>query len=182
MQRAQNGVSRLRSILTSLTEAANLEDAMRDEVKQKLDINALVSEIVGGYNLSYPEHPFYVQTDPTALWINGSPDHLAQMFDKIVDNAVQFSSLGNSIIVRISQDGDHANISILNEGPTIPEKLRERLFDPMVSFGKTNAKHSHLGLGLFVVRLISEYHNGSAWAENRSDVDGVIITVSIPLI
>ncbi len=182
MQRAQNGVSRLRSILTSLTEAANLEDAMRDEVKQKLDINALVTEIVGGYNLSYPDHPFYVQTEPTALWINGSPDHLAQMFDKIVDNAVQFSSLGNSIIVRITQDDDHANISILNEGPTIPEKLRERLFDPMVSFGKTNAKHSHLGLGLFVVRLISEYHNGSAWAENRNDVEGVIITVSIPLI
>jgi len=61
-------------------------------------------------------------------------------------------------------------------------QLRERLFDPMVSFGKTNAKHSHLGLGLFVVRLISEYHNGSAWAENRNDVEGVTVTVSIPLI
>ncbi|MBX2869422.1 MAG: HAMP domain-containing protein [Acidiferrobacterales bacterium] len=182
MQRAQNGVGRLRAILTSLTEAANLEDAMRDEIKQKVDINALVSEIVGGYNLSYPQYPFYVQTDPAPLWINGSPDHLAQMFDKIVDNAVQFSTLGSSIIVRIAQSEDHANISILNEGPTIPEKLRERLFDPMVSYGKTNAKQSHLGLGLFVVRLISEYHNGSAWAENRADVDGVIVTVSIPLV
>jgi len=82
----------------------------------------------------------------------------------------------------VANDDDHAKISILNEGPTIPEKLRERLFDPMVSFGKTNAKHSHLGLGLFVVRLISEYHNGSAWAENRNDVEGVTVTVSIPLI
>ncbi len=181
MQRAQNGVGRLRAILTSLTEAANLEDAMRDEIKQKIDINALVSEIVGGYNLSYPQYPFYVQAEPSALWINGSPDHLAQMFDKIVDNAVQFSPLGSSIIVRIAQAEGHAHISVLNEGPRIPEKLRERLFDPMVSYGKTNAKQSHLGLGLFVVRLISEYHNGSAWAENRSDVEGVIVTVSIPL-
>ena len=181
MQRAQNGVSRLRSILTSLTEAANLEDAMRDEVKQRLDITALVREIAGGYNLSYPQYTFHLQIEHDGLWINGSPDHLAQMIDKLIDNAVQFSNPGSGIIMRVREQSGNVEITILNEGPAIPEKLRERLFDPMVSYGKTNAKHSHLGLGLFVVRLISEYHNGSAWAENRDDAEGVAVTVSIPL-
>ena len=72
-------------------------------------------------------------------------------------------------------------LSFDTEGPEIPDKISDRLFDPMFSYGKTNAKHSHLGLGLFVVRLIAEYHQGTAWAENRIDHTGVGVTVSIPM-
>ncbi len=182
MQRARNGINRLRTILTNLTEAANLEEAMRDQIKERLDISNLVSEIVDGYNTSHPEYIFLLQIESRPLWINGSADHLAQMLDKLVDNAVQFSSGGKGIIVRVREQMENAEIIVLNEGPLIPENIRERLFDPMVSYGKTNAKHSHLGLGLFVVRLISEYHNGVSWANNRLDASGVSVTVSIPLI
>ena len=181
MQRAQNGVSRLRAILTALTEAANLEEAMRDEIKERIDFAVLVTEVVEGYNSGYDDHVFHLQVETQPLWINGSADHLAQMMDKMVDNAVQFSARGRPIVIRLQQHQDQAEITILNEGPLIPENLCERIFDPMVSYGKTNAKHSHLGLGLFVVRLISEYHNGSAWVENRTDVSGVAVTVAIPL-
>ena len=182
LHRARNGINRLRSILTSLTEAANLEEAMRDEVKERLDISALVTEIVEGYNSSYPDLTFHTQIESAPLWIDGSADHLAQMLDKLVDNAAQFSDRGNAIIVRIAENEGNVETTVLNEGPTIPDHIQDRLFDPMVSYGKTNAKHSHLGLGLFVVRLISEYHNGTAWAENREGVSGVAISVSIPLL
>ncbi|MGI9318215.1 MAG: sensor histidine kinase, partial [bacterium] len=182
MLRAQNGINRLRAILTALTEAANLEDAMRDEIKEQLDLASLVSEIVEGYHSSYPDYVFHLQIESRPLWIDGSPDHLAQMLDKLIDNAAQFSPPGRGIIVRVRERSGNGEIVVLNEGPLIPENIRERLFDPMVSYGKTNAKQSHLGLGLFVVRLISEYHHGSAWAQNRSDSKGVAVTISIPLI
>lgn len=181
MQRAQNGVHRLRAILTALTEAANLEEAMRDEVKERIDLAALVTEIVEGYHGSYDDHVFHLQVESQPLWINGSADHLAQMLDKLVDNAAQFSIRGNPIVVRLREQNNNAEIIVLNEGPAVPDHVIERIFDPMVSYGKTNAKHSHLGLGLFVVRLISEYHNGTASVMNRSDVEGVAVTVSIPL-
>ncbi len=182
MQRAQNGINRLRAILTTLTEAANLEEAMRDEIRERIDLASLVSEVVDGYYTSYPDYVFHLQVESRPLWIDGSPDHLAQMLDKMIDNAVQFSPLGQGIIVRVRERSGHGEVVVLNEGPLIPENIRERLFDPMVSYGKTNAKQSHLGLGLFVVRLISEYHHGSAWAENRRDAKGVAVTVSIPLV
>jgi signal transduction histidine kinase len=181
MQRAQNGINRLRAILTALTEAANLEEAMRDEIRERIDLASLVSEVVDGYYTSYPDYVFHLQVESRPLWIDGSPDHLAQMLDKLIDNAVQFSPLGKGIIVRVRERSGRGEVVVLNEGPLIPKSIRERLFDPMVSYGKTNAKQSHLGLGLFVVRLISEYHHGSAWAENRRDAKGVAVTVSIPL-
>lgn len=182
MQRARTGVARLRAILTSLTEAANLEEAMRNEVKQPLNLAALVTEFVDGYRISQPDHRFQLQVGDDPLRIEGNADHLAQMLDKLIDNAVQFSLPGRAIVVRVRRRGKNAEIAVLNEGRALPENLRDRLFDPMVSHGKTNPKRSHLGLGLFVVRLIAEYHHGQAWADNRADLPGVAVTVSIPAI
>ena len=181
MQRARNGVNRLRIILTNLTEAANLEEAMRDEVKKPVNLPTLISEFVDGYRGSHPQQEFKLEISGTPLVVESSPDHLAQMLDKLIDNAVQFSENNKPIIVRTARNDDCAEISVLNEGPELPERISDRLFDPMVSYGKTNAKYSHLGLGLFVVRLIAEYHKGTAWAENRNDTHGVSVTVSIPL-
>ncbi|WP_423906739.1 ATP-binding protein [Candidatus Spongiihabitans sp.] len=181
MQRARNGVNRLRIILTNLTEAANLEEAMRTEIKKPVDLPGLISEFMDGYRSSYPEHKFLLQIGASPLVVDCSPDHLAQMLDKLIDNAMQFSKPGTPIIVSTNGNKDHAEITVLNEGPKLPEKINDRLFDPMVSYGKTNAKHSHLGLGLFVVRLIAEYHQGTSWAENRPDNQGVAVTVSIPV-
>ncbi len=181
MQRARNGVNRLRIILTNLTEAANLEEAMRNEIKKPVDLPGLISEFVDGYRSSYPEHKFLLQTKKSSLVVNCSPDYLAQMLDKLIDNAIQFSKPGTPIIVSTIKNKNHAEITVLNEGPKLPEKIADRLFDPMVSYGKTNAKHSHLGLGLFVVRLIAEYHQGTSWAENMPDNQGVAVTVSIPI-
>ena len=180
MQRARTGIERLRAILTSLTEAANLEEAMRGEIKQPLNLTALVTEFVAGYRISQPDHRFELQAGAEPLYIEGNADHLAQMLDKLIDNAVQFSHPGTGIVVRVLRRENNAEIVVLNEGQALPENLRDRLFDPMVSYGKTDAKHSHLGLGLFVVRLITEYHHGWAWADNRIDRAGVAVTVSIP--
>lgn len=180
MQRARTGIERLRAILTSLTEAANLEEAMRDEIKKPLNLASLVTEFVAGYRISQPDHRFELQIETDSLHIEGNADHLAQMLDKLIDNAVQFSYSGRAIVVRARRRGGNAEIVVLNEGRTLPENLRERLFDPMVSYGRTDVERAHLGLGLFVVRLITEYHNGRAWADNQSEPPGVAVTVSIP--
>ncbi len=182
MQRALNGVHRLRLILTNLTEAANLEEAMRSETKKSVNLVNLLSDYMGGYRASHPGQEFLLDIRSHAIVIKGSPDHLAQMMDKLIDNAVQFSEWYKPVVVKITQNGKNAKISVLNHGRELPEHINStRLFDPMVSCGKSNAQHSHLGLGLFVVRLIVEYHQGKVWAENRVDASGVRVTVAIPL-
>lgn len=181
MARAKNGTVRLGSILRNLTEAANLEDALRTEVQEKFDLVELASSYVEGYQQSNPKHRFELEIRNSPIHIRGTPDLIAQMLDKLADNALDFSRDDAPILVRLDKANGHAHLSVLNEGAELPDTMTDRLFDPMVSVGKKNAKQSRLGLGLYVVRLIAEYHDGQVMAHNRADATGAEFTVTLPL-
>ena len=114
---------------------------------------------------------------PGPFHTEGVPDRMAQLLDKLVDNAIRFSTIGD-IVVQISLAHELISLSVLNRGPALPQDIEHRLFDPMVSSAK-DAREAHLGLGLYVVRLIAEFHGGSVKAENRQDLSGGIVTVTL---
>ncbi len=182
MQRATYGIHRLKSLLSSLTEAASLEEALQDEEKEPINLSQLISDFVAGNQYVYSNHEFRVDNRNADLFIEGSPEYLAQMLDKLIDNATEYSIPDTPIIVRSRKNGHYAEISVLNEGPELPEDILDRLFDPMVSGSNHDARKPHLGLGLYVVKVISEYHGGNHRANNRMNKRGVEFTVSIPLL
>jgi dedicated sortase system histidine kinase len=180
--RARNGIMRLRNILTSLTEAANLKDGLESEKEQteRFDLAILVSGCVDGYQSIHKSYRIIYETPSETVPIDGSPDHIAQMLDKLVDNAVAFGRAGGDILVRARRDNQFARLSVVNWGSTLPADIANRLFEPMVSSSK-DARRSHLGLGLYIARIIAEFHGGTVSANNRKGNDGVEVTVSLPL-
>jgi K+-sensing histidine kinase KdpD len=73
-------------------------------------------------------------------------------------------------------------LKISNAGPFLPEEMKDRVFDSMISVRpQEKQKQPHLGMGLHIARLIAEYHGGRIRADNRSDREGVTISVVFPL-
>ena len=68
-----------------------------------------------------------------------------------------------------------------NEGPLLPPHLDGRLFESLVSARTVPDSKPHLGLGLYIVRLIAEFHGGSATAANLPDDTGVAVSISLPV-
>ena len=58
--------------------------------------------------------------------------------------------------------------------------MRDRLFDPMVSLRDEQTGSVHLGLGLHIVRLITDFHHGKITADNLADDAGVVFVLRVP--
>ncbi len=180
MERARGGIERLRHLLSSLTQAANLEEAMRSEEKQRLNLTRLLRDYIGGAQAMFSLHRFELNLQHDDMYILGSGEHIAELLDKLIDNAVQFGIPQTIIEVGLHETEEGTLMTVTNEGAVIEEAQQERVFDPMVSLGRKDAKTSHLGLGLYVVRLIADYHQARAWMANRKDGLGVVVSVLFP--
>jgi dedicated sortase system histidine kinase len=180
--RAEEGLSRLNTILQRMSEATRLEQALRTAEREPYDLAALVRGCVEGYRLAYAGTPFELDAPLAPLEVLGSPDLGAQMFDKLAENAVEFSPRGGAVSVQLERVGRYAQLSVANQGPVLPAQMHGRLFESMVSVRAPGGGVApHLGLGLYVARLIAEFHGGAIEATDSPARDGVVLRVHLPL-
>ena len=99
------------------------------------------------------------------------------MLDKLVDNAVDFSTAGDTIRIGLADDDGAMLLTVINPGPPLPERMRTQLFDSMVSM-RSGENTRHLGLGLYVAKLIAEGHGGTIAADNIEG--GVVFKIRLP--
>ena len=103
------------------------------------------------------------------------------MLDKLVDNAVDFSPPGSTVRLRLRDDhGETVAIEIENDGPPLPPDAGRRLFESLWQHRQGDDGRPHFGLGLYIVKLISDFHAGGVQAEDLAGAaGGVRFTVSI---
>ncbi|MCM0148844.1 proteobacterial dedicated sortase system histidine kinase [Photobacterium galatheae] len=182
IDRAQEGIRRLGTILSSMTEATRIEQSLQGADMECFAFNELVRGCMQGYQLAFPHHQFLIETPEKPVMTTGAPDFLAQLLDKLIANATEFSPEGCPIEVTLSQDNHHAVLTVSNQGPLLPQDMADQLLHSMVSVrSQQHQSKPHLGLGLFIARLIVEYHAGEIAIRNREDKKGVTVTITLPL-
>lgn len=185
VERAREGVERLSDILARMSEATRLEQTLQTEHISVFDLRELTEACVHGYRIAHPEQTYELQYDEKqstqGMPIQGSPELFAQLLDKLTDNARDFALTDTAIIIALHRQGDKLILRVINQGPELPEHMQDNLFDSMVSVRTHKDIQPHLGLGLYIVRLIAQFHHGQVGALRRDDASGAIFQVSLPL-
>ncbi|HET7779777.1 MAG TPA: ATP-binding protein [Rudaea sp.] len=202
LARARDGAERLGAIVRAMSEASRMERAIVGVEGEDFDLAAVLRGCVEAYGpLAAPRR---VDGDiPAAPMImHGAPELIAQALDKLFDNARSFAPDDGWIRLSLRAGADGAEIRVANSGPLLPPAMQERLFDSLVSVrpsapvrplpavdglagtsapvrrsGEARADAPHLGLGLYVVRMIADLHRGEARARNLADGSGVEFTI-----
>lgn len=183
LERAEGGLNRLETILTRMAEANRLEQAVRNEERMAFDTKAVLAGCVGGYASAYPGCRFELSMTGEPVSLTGAPDLFAQMLDKLAANAADFAAPGTPVNITLQRLGNDAVLQFSNSGPPLPPEIADRLFDSMISVRKeASGDNPHLGLGLYIVRLIAEFHGGRASARNWVDGRGVTFEIRTPLV
>lgn len=181
LERARSGTNRLHSILTAMTEATRVEQSIEHTEKTQFDLTLLIRNMAQAYSQSFPNHTIRSSTPDSPCVISGSPELIAQLLDKLMDNALDFSTPGTPVTLTLTAEARTCTITVTNQGDVLPAQLDGRLFESLVSARKGATDKPHLGLGLFIVRLITDFHRGEAHARNLPDGTGVMVSVELPL-
>ncbi len=179
IESARKGVFRIGRIVQNLSDAASLEDSLRNETFERVDLLELLSNYVSNLHSSRPQVKiaFLHDEQPTIAYV--SDIHIEQMLDKVIDNAIDFHRHDSPISIQLVKGKTHLRIAVANRGPTLRSDPTS-IFDSLVSHRATKSR-MHFGLGLYVVRAIAEFHSGTAQARNLEDGSGVVVAIDLPL-
>lgn len=183
VQRAEGGAQRLGKIIKALVDSTRLEQSVKLEAREPVDLATWLTASADVYGQIHPSMTILVRPEELpSLTVLISPVLLQQAMDKLIDNAVSFST-GNTLVLQLAPDNTqavpHAMLTVANQGPGIQDSAVDQLFDPLVSHREDTSDELHLGLGLYMVRLIAEGSGGEVFARNQDE--WVVFGLSLPL-
>jgi PAS domain S-box-containing protein len=140
---------------------------------ERFDLGEAIHEVFDRLRHDAAVH-LSVQLDPQPFVVAADPVQLRQVLGNLVSNAIQAKPSGGEIRIRASRQGTSDTIVVEDDGPGIPEELRGRIFEPLVT-----TKPKGTGLGLAICRQIMERHGGDIelLATNRA---GATFQIRLP--
>lgn len=182
VERAQEGLERQAAIVRAMSEASRLEAAIRVAEWEAADLAALLRQCAAGYRDVHAGRKIDVEAPDGPVVVRCAPELLAQALDKLVDNAVTLSGPSDRVVLALAAAGGECRIAVRNTGSRLPGELQDRLFDSLVSLREKRGATPHLGLGLYIVRLVAAAHDGQVSARNLPGDAGVEFELRFPAV
>ncbi|MDI1310675.1 ATP-binding protein [Prosthecobacter sp.] len=151
---------------------------------QRVDLQSVIGEGVEALKpaAQAKKQRLHTLIDPLAPAVLGDPVRLQQIVWNLLSNAVKFTPSGGTITVALQRVNSHVEISITDSGAGIPADFLPHVFERFRQFdSSTTRRHGGLGLGLAIVRHLTELHGGTVRARSPGENAGSTFTVLLPL-
>lgn len=185
LTRAMQGTNRLSQTLNALSEANKLEQSFEYAQWQVVPFDDMLEELVDAYRQIYSSHQFKLSyakghAENEHYAINLAPELIVQLLDKLISNAVDYAPVDQPIRFTLNKLDSQLQLLVENQGPHFSSDNIPQLFDSMVS-NRQQSDTPHLGLGLHIVKLITDFHGGQINAKNQQGAKGVIFELLLPI-
>jgi PAS domain S-box-containing protein len=157
---------------------------MRLEIRP-IDLPAVVSEAVDSLRPAADARGLRLHTtfDPHVPSMVGDPDRLQQVVWNLVSNAVKFTPRDGRVDVTLRRVGSDVEIAVADTGEGITDDMLPFVFDRFRQGDSTSTReHGGLGLGLALVRHLTELHGGSVTAASAGRDLGATFVVKLPIV
>jgi CheY-like chemotaxis protein len=121
--------------------------------------------------------------DLKPAWIDADRARIEQILSNLLDNAVKFTPAGKRIAVHTAQEGENAVLRVSDEGAGLAPGSAQRMFDLFVQGERgLDRAAGGLGVGLALVKRLTELHGGSVAAESAGPGRGATFSVRLPAV
>ena len=180
IDRALEDLERLERLIEQLLLLAHLDDIKRQHEYQKVDLQALVTDVCEQYNPFAQQHKNILKWHVCPARTEGDQHQLRRMLDNLVDNAIKYGPENGQISVSMSLSGDVVNIKVHDQGGNISQEQQQQIFE---RFYRVRTKHQQssdgAGLGLAIAQEIALKHDGKITVQSASEI-GTEFIISLP--
>jgi two-component system, OmpR family, sensor kinase len=147
---------RMRRLVADLLLLARA-DAQRQVAHEPTDLGQVVVEAAAELGPVADGHELDVDAEHAV--VAGAPDELHRLALNLMENAIKHTPPGTHVRAAVQQENGHVVLTVADDGPGIPEELRDRIFE---RFTRGDGDHGgSFGLGLSIVRAVAEAHHGA---------------------
>jgi len=149
-----------------------------------VDIASVISAAFGAARLAAKSKRIQlrISMEGTALFVSGDANRLQQVVWNLISNAIKFTNDGGRVDVFLKRRDSRAAIIVTDTGPGIREEFLPFVFERFrQADGASTRTHSGLGLGLALVKHLTELHGGTVTVASEGEGKGATFTVELPL-
>jgi signal transduction histidine kinase len=167
-----------------LLDIARIESGKLKLDRRTVDVRAVVAETIETRRLQieHRRHSLKVELGDGPVFVDADPVRLAQVVSNLVDNAVKYTPEHGTITVAVSTDGESVIVAVRDTGVGIPSARAQSIFEPFTQLPESrNASAGGLGLGLALVKSLTELHGGLVRVVSNGPDQGSCFTVRLPV-
>jgi two-component system OmpR family sensor kinase len=167
MRRVESETVRMTLLVEDLLRLARL-DSDRPLANEPVDLSWLVIDVVSDARIAGPDHFWRLDLPEEPVVVTGDEASLHRAAANLLTNGRAHTPPGTTVTTSLTVSGDHAELSVVDDGPGIPAKLLAHVFDRFAR-GDTSRRHTAGtgGLGLAIVKAIVDAHGGSIDVSSR---------------
>jgi two-component system OmpR family sensor kinase len=154
---ALRSTQRMRRLVADLLLLARA-DAKREVPHAPTDLAQVLVEVASELGPVAGEHELSLDVRPAT--VDGARDELHRLAVNLIQNAFQHTPPGTHVHAAVAQVGDRVRLVVEDDGPGVPDALREKVFDRFVRAEGDRSSTTGSGLGLSIVRAVVEGHGG----------------------
>jgi signal transduction histidine kinase len=167
---------RMDELVTSILDAAQLEQGKLQLQLEEVDVAALAATVVAFWRELHPDYEFEVSGE-AALTLRADGERVRQVLENLVSNAVKYGGAARRVVVHLAATPSAVSVSVADAGQGIPSEELESIFDRFHRVaGQSGRGH---GLGLFIASALARLHGGTLAVESQVGA-GSRFTLTLP--
>lgn len=172
----------MKDLVTRLLNAARVDQGLEQMQFSPVDFSGIVERSLLTFDpIFYARDLELTELLQEGIFVSGSPSHLTQMVDILLDNAQKYSEPhGRTCVALRTQGKRRCVLTVENEGPAMTEQELRQIFKRFYRADDARERTGSYGLGLPIAEGIVKAHRGKIWAESREGRN--IFSVQLPVV
>lgn len=179
---SMDDVDRLESLVENILLASKIESSNFRLNKEEMNLSEITRNIYERICEKFRNSRTFESNIVSNIYVKADRLSFSSVIYNLIENAIKYSTEGSLIQVDLRADAQSAILVVSDTGIGIPDHEKARIFERFYRVGREETRTTKgTGLGLFIVKQIVAYHDGTIEVRNNQP-KGSVFTVSIPLV